>query len=1147
MDSKKNVNPYVEELRGTVLETTTILSGLLRPHQYSRDVISDLAIGTFLEKERTNIYQSTDMHLLSLKKSLLYAIPVISKEGSGIALTAQVSSPALRYDSKKGKITNCGLAVGDKFKLVGLSFPKNLINHLRIDVFPWKHFRVYPENYDPMPINISHLKGVKEIKNLRSPIYLIDKSHFEDTTLFNEVNRLIAIRLADEMSNVLATKAMIEPKSFKQLASLQPFNSTKFIDKLNTILPRQIDKTYTMAFYEALQMTTNWLLYDQIHLLGYDSPEVISKLAELKYIKEQNIKVRTNLRLENQQLLEATRAEKIAREKYPYYFDFTDRRCMFVRFNVFAIAKKEQQEVRILLQKELAAQQALLKNKCEHIPVHARVNEFSDSFVDSFKQMEKYIDYDSLDDDKMYSCKLCKYQLVCQHTLSLYEAILSSNDKGDNSDDAYKARQQIVNKYKTINQQRTGEEETESLFTFYCKHCSAEIGKSTDVIQAGKKTIETSLLNETDPMENMVYSSISNALAMNMNQSLVPVSKGVMTKLIFDECKDEVISYTRIGDKNQDNIETLIKYLAHVYTIAALISINANKLKVAEGILVNPAKSSKSNDTRAVEAVEGGNQVKNDLLIAFNIIQSNNSYKRIGITNDKIKTMLIRAFKFMNNMFSNESVQLKTTNPQDRLRMDIISSPISKYAAYIKSRGSKSKTEDILESTGIDLTQLFPKGKKATRPDTHALYTNIYKPKKQEPGDIGKYINESYKSLVDLVTQEPIEGKFLSMITDPISKESRDYEYAQGKRLKLKRSVPMRFLPVENSREYDYTLRNNQIAYCLFENKLTRPHRWNAVKKDSKVLYTCRHCSLEITKASKNNNSKIEEALDEKMMLEAFFELYTISCPVKDSHTFESDKCTQCKVTKDQISSLDLKYYKQHESTYRKHRESITRGLIEDGQSIASYAKTDIAKTRPEEKVAKADLIKLESLASSLSKLYGKKNLDSLGIVEGSPRSLDVVNSYVRLFYSHYTFAKNISIHTSSHPDPEYYALIKDEFFDGVKPKKVNLPSLPTYPTSTNADQLLIDLFQIIYDIASKQSDANLLIGFILKKINDQNDRHKSFNFAKLKSIAVVEDNEDEETKISAVNDDDEDEYDMFDGYDISADDIEDNIDGDID
>ncbi len=1167
MASSKEIGPYVlnSQQGSTVLETTTILSNILRPAGYSRDIINDLAVNLFLENEQRNIATPANMHLLALKKALLYAIPVLAKPGSntGISLTSQVASQAIQYDSKHNAAKPAAVMIGDKFRLIGLAFPSKLVNHLSHNIFPWKYFHTLPIGYNPDKIDLSALPEIETQQTSLGPIYLIKSKFYEDASLFNMINKLIAYKLNETMSGVLFSLYNNQsPIPLPELSRIDAFNNLSFLNKLNNALVQKVDSRFTMAFYEALHLTANWLLYDQIELLGFSAPEVSKRLASLEYVKEQKLQVQANIRNTTYQNLLNTRAEKLTRERYPYYFDYTDRRALFVRFKRFSIdklPKKEQAEIKLLLEKDLAAQHAILHNSCEHLQ-HMKAFR-ADSH--HFKTIAAYINYDSLDEDKMYSCKLCTYPLLCAHEVELYDALQVNNTSAEsrNEDQEYWIRQKIINQYKLVNQKRSGDEDTEVSFTYYCRYCGGELGKTNDVIQASMKTNDgSSMVNADDPNETSIYMAIASAITLHVNQAIVPMSKSALIKLIFGECKSDIMHFINRATKSErDNIDTLIRYLGTVYALASLISINVNKLKSSESILIlgkPPDKHKPNNDVdddtpedvvdtpdekEALVAVGAGPiQLKDELKMALKIIKTNTTLKYIGVTEDKIKSMLIEAFKYVNRIFADEAIQLKTSTPRDRLTLNIQSSPLLHYATYMYRRMHKWKDiNDIWRLTGIDLDVLYPKKRNAEKLSTHALYANIftYKPLSSDARE--RYISDSYKSIVELATLEPIKGKYISVITPPLSEHIQNFESICSKGLKIKRSVPIKFLPVKNDREYDFNLKIYQIAYCLPDEGVIRPHRWMVTKSGSKLVYTCKYCKLDIAQATKSNNDKIEDGLDDQMMMEAFFELYTLSCPIKDAHVFEGDSCEQCGATKAQLDTHDPKYYKKYLSTYDKHRQVNTAEILENAATIVAYAKPVANDAKINKDAEKPDLVKLESLANSLGKLY---NISDIQSIIAKEQTLNTVESYVRLFYSHYTFAKNASIDMLSHPDPEFYAFVKKHYLGG-NARKPKLSNLPDYLTSTDPHSLMIKLLQTMHDmIESGNEDATSLIGFILKKIVSQEELHKAFNFAKLKAVNAPDDMELETLKVEDDEQDDE-ELDMFDGYDIGADDMEDNMD----
>lgn len=1009
-----------ERSDASVLETTTVLNSILRSHGYDRGTITGLAIGSFVDNELRNLKADADLHLLALKKALLYATPVITLENSGILLTSQVRTPAIQL--VQGKAKEAALVIGDKFRLIGLAFPIKLVNHLSMDVFPWKHFKKLPLNYIPTPVDLSSLKEV-ETRTINSHrLFLIDPKHYEDSGLFNKINRIIAAKLSEPIAVVLALSERVVEQTLPTISRMDAFNNNPLINKLNAVLRRYIDPTYTMSFYETLQMTANWLLYDQIRLLGGDSAEVIRQLEFLRYVKDQHLKVQQNIRDIAQQRLLATRAEKITRDRYPYFFDYTDRRAVFTKFNRFSIDRlpnREQAEVKTLLEKELAAQHALLSNKCEHLQ-YSKTSGVDREYYD---KIEPYIDLLSLDADQMYLCKLCAFPLICIHEVDLYQALQTISEIGD-SDQIYWVQQRIVNQYKVTNQRRTGEEDTEVSFTYYCKFCGGELGKSNDVIQSSIRTSEqSSVVLSAESTEMSIFSGISSTVHNHMNQSIVPMTRKAITKLLFDESRREIMSYVARATKNErDNMDLLVRYLSIVFALAGLISINIHKLKSPESILVNGTRSSKRQPT-------GGAQLKDELIAALRIVQQNLALKRIGVTDDRIKAMLIEAFKYMNRIFANEAVELRTSSPRDTMELAITNSPLTQYAAFLYKR--ETKTDAPLVASGVNLDILFPKGRSDRPPTTHALLTNIFRPTKAENTDIGRYIVESYQPLIDLATEEPRVGKYLSKITPEPSAFIRDYESRQRMQLQTKRRVPTRYLPVENSREYDFTLDAYQIAYCLGDT--VRVHRWKVTRVNNKLIYTCTYCGLNIEKASKNNNAVIDNKLNDQMMMEAFFELYTLSCPIRDAHVFEDDSCVQCSATKEQLSTMDPTYYKKYSATFVKHRSDIAAILIKDATSIVTYPTQLGCISVAVDPPSSVDDMKMESLMTSLSKLFGHKNLNRLR------STFEVVESYVRLLYSHYSFVYNLSADTKSHPDAAFFKFVKRNFTANGKPKDFTL------------------------------------------------------------------------------------------------------------
>ncbi len=1109
---------------GSVVETTAVLDRILRPEGFDKNFISDIATAMFVHNEQMRIAEPSSMHLFAIKKALLYAIPVIASHGStkGLEITSQVCTPAIRLSGSS--IKHIALAIGDKFRLLGFAFPDKMINHLAFSIFPQKYYGQPLDKYKSYPLDIEQLDGIERQTIHGTNIYIINQRMYENVDTFNAINKLIAMKLMEELTPWLASNINRNYTKLGELQRIVPYNDVPFINQINKILERKIDNTYTMALYEALQMTTNWMLYDNIQLLGFASAEVSEKLNYLAYVKNQNYKVRQNIIHTDYLKLLDTRAEKLCKEKYPYFFDMTDKRAIFVRFKRFDINKlppKEGNDIRILLEKDIQEQEALLHNTCDHIKYIKHLD--LDATSDAYKQIEPFIDFDSLGPDGMYSCKLCKYPLICVHTTELHDALLTIVGEQADLNKIYWIKQKVINKFKTINKQDASIQDSETRFTYYCKYCGAELGKSDDIVQASTKTQEESnSYEEHSPYERIVYMNVAGNITLYMNTNTISMSPRMLTTMITMEIKDEIISMVQQSSYNNDtdNAETLLKYLTQIFTLASLISININKVKSPESVLISKHDSDK-----------GSSDVRSELLSAFKIIKAIAVYKQIGVTDDKIKSTLLNAFKYVNRVFSNEEIVIKTISPADKLNMDIRNSPIAHYALFIHNRFENGPS-DIMSATGVDMDKLFPKKKTDPRIPTHALYTNIYRIKKSPKNDTERFIQESYQSIVDIASTEPIKEAYLLAPTPIISEFVQDYQSKKSAQLITKRSTPIKRLPVENSREYDFTLKIFQLAYCA--TGPIREHRWT-VSKTPKLEFKCKYCGVDISKVTISNNAKLENELMDHRVKEAFFQLYTLSCPVKDAHTYQDKQCVKCGITKDKISNMDDAYYKKYYQTYMSHRKHITTGIISEIRNIVQSIKPfSELPTRDENQ--KFDAVKLESISSNLEKILGVSNLISLGNVDGV-RMIDIVNSYIQTFYSYYTFARNMSIRITSHPDLEFFKIAKQSI--GAK-----LPELPARPDSTNPDELLLDLLNTILNILSTAGTVeSKIIKYIVDKIIIQDKRYGKFDFGKLKAMTVSDDSlleQEDLVEDSSV----EMENDIFNGYDIDGDDMEDNING---
>lgn len=1165
----------------SVLKGKAIYGDLLLKQGYKRYQVDDLAISEFLSYEHERIGEPTDLYLLAIKKILLYTIPIIAPHNSvnkrGVSLTAQFTTDCIINNPSKDMHK---LVTGDKYILLGFAFPPKLINNLDFNTFEWKYYHQYPHAYISHNLDISHLDGIdtitlsKKNKSLEAPstIYMIKPSHYEDVSLYNEILHMLKLQLNEYTDNWTSVLSQIDENThmesieFKQLDRIKPLNNDDTIDKLNLILEKQIDPTYTISYYETLQTTANWLLYNHIWLYGYDSPIVSSYLNRLAYTKSENHKVFIRLAEEAQQKLLQTRAEKICREQYPYYFITGDRRGIFSKFNRFnlnKISKVHQNEINILLEKELTHQNALINNKCPHMPIVKALlatNSVASDIVSAYNDVLPFIDTDRKSaDSHTYYCKVCSYELLCEHEVEFYSEIKhtkndqSGSDKSD-GDVIYMAQQIIVNQYK----QTQIAIDRSDIFSYHCKYCAKELGKSDDIIQVARSEQWAAQINiiTQDIYKNIAYAALMVVLSNNVDPIVLGLDKKRVIRsigpTIRNHLEDVSYAFKKLTDENV--IESHRKLSALVLSLCALISMNINVLKTNKQLLVesklkmteqkpktkptadeDPATDDSSDEepaeTSEQPAVTGGS-IKTEFAAAFSIIKNSTYIKHIAISDDKIRSMLLDYYRRVAKDIGDviDITTISRTN-EDRLANEISQSPVYAYLRYIASRNAKSTISKLpfKQVMGLEIIKGI----------SGNLYEKIPMDKIKPSNDQAKYIHESYESIYKFLTN----GKYIGSEIEPeLSQFVKDYEHKQRIRIHKLIHNPRYHTDERNAREVSFKLENLNLIYCDGTDHLSK-HKW--------VKGVCSICNISVSKVAQSNNQSITKIIDSEIAKDALFDLYANNCPISDIHIYADEsvgldsKCTQCGVTKRRLLDQDPKYYKQYLSKFNAYHKGQIDALIEKVNVLTapivinkpSPVQSNNSSVPADNQIAAIN----DQMILNLSKIF---EISAKDLQELNPIFLD---SYIRLVYERHTYASNLSYDMSKHPDIEFYDLIKSKFFNGTKPLNITLDKLPVYNYLDMSPKVkLYQLLSLLIDMAKNDSAVVVDLGrFLIKKIIAQEARRKEFNFAKLKSITIVTDDSEIEI-VEDLDDMDEEmgEESMFMGYDIDMDDMEDNLEG---
>ena len=1173
------------------IERLNIYNELLLNQGYSKYDIIDLVINEDIDAEHEQVRMPTKLYLLSLKKILLYAIPVIAPVNTkrGLDLTASFPMDAFIYDSVKNKISTCNLAANDKYKFLGFCFPNELINNLPLDTYPYKyHTKLFYNCFEP--ISLEYLKEIETIDSYKSKtIYLVNPKFYENAQLYNKILELLyyglklyktnsTIQVSNYYNSIKVTTVddLIKFRLMIDHILIPPeLNKLDIIDKLNKLLSKQINTNYYGSYYNVMIQTYNEYLYELIFLYGYNSNIVSKELENLKYLKVERSKTKENeFKFSTKKLLES-KAEKITRELYPYLFSATDKRGIFIRFNKFSLSKLKKEykdEVLIKLKKEDEYQKSIINNKCEHLDILKELNYADDiNKPDIFTKLSAYINESNIVDN-FYKCKNCQFNILCEHEFELLNAIKDITDL----DHYYKVHQSILNKYKIIKQFDLSIENQENLFTFYCKYCFKELGKSEDIIQVdigsnlGKYSSSESHIHKQD-----ILNTTSDVLRKYVNITKLKFSQKVINKMISDLTYSYITEIAINIQKNKTltNKEEVFKFHILIYVLISIIYININ------------IANNKSTILKGGEDVGNSSAIlKSEFKMIYSILKNDPLFKISGINEFKLKSLIIEYYRNINKVSSNVDTQEYKSSYS--VISEIQQSPIYNYVKFILMLFTKKKNpsfSDIINKPQNILIDQISSSKNGKD-----MVTNIFDkiPEIKLPNNATphlEYIYESYNDFRNYI----ISKEYASVKAYELNKKLEDYSKNQTVLLNLYKQNPYFFLPIENTRESNYSLDNLNTIYCVTGER----HIWDNVFEinKSEIIYSksdiqnllsnddyknnklklidkqCQLCKIRYSQANNKYNTEINNNIIEHNNKTAFFELYAVSCPEKDNHKYENNKCIQCGVTKLDILNQSNSYYKKYLNVYKNMRKKKIEFFIDQVNIIES----ELAKSEKSNNNINKLNLKIENLKSEITRIVTtlskqfKLNSDSLlllGISEGydydellkdnRSNKLTHINSlirrealfsYIKLINDYYYYIKNVEIQ-SKHYDHDLNMFVKHNLFKNSKKINISFNTLPFNTHNVNitlSDETL--LYMLLYNIEfimnNKSPELLQFAELLITKIIYQDIIKSKYDYRILKTHgAYVYDNIEIEDDVVDANLILEDEDQLFGNYGLDID-----------
>lgn len=1190
-----NPNYTHPKISTSVLRGKAIYEEALRPLGISNHEIASMARSEYMLFERSQLAEPSSLFLLSLKKILLYANPVIdnSKTRVGITLSAQFDTDCLIDNGKQVRASR--IITGDKFKLVGFYFPSELLNHLSVSVFECKYDAQYPVGFIQESLQIHDMEGlVAQSKRIigtkkHATIYMILRDSFEDPALYNNILRSLVFAVISPnteyvaMSLVADANTYTDPMPFTYPPSMKPLVANDNIKHINAILDEQIDETFPVSYYDTMHSNKHRLLYDEIILHGISSKFSKDYIQTMLYNKSEKSKVLMRIGETIRKELLATRAEKITREAFPFYFSDVDSRGIFRRFQRFDILKLKpahQNEVNILLKKELEMQEAIINNTCEHLQLVKKIdlsNLSMEELLKAYDDLSSFIGEPN--SEHMFKCKNCSFPVICEHEISLYDELrlVSKTAGNDDADALYKARQIIMQRYK---QSQTNIDRSD-VFGAHCKFCSKILGRDEDAIQIIPKV--TASINDSDPLRGVIFMTLKTAITVMINLSTLDMDSRRVIKILYPIIRDEMEPiwqhYQRadMGDDIHDHVRLSVLVLC----ICSFIALNTLVLKTNKPIILpadqtnlklnkNDKKTKGDGELEDVdvdvdtnedtdedtgsdtdnEPIEGGESkptysIKTDFANGFAQIRKNNVFTKLMPGDDKTKAMMLDYYRKVAQAVGTTAPLVILKRSNEYRMMDILNqSPIIAYLRFVEARNNNGIIKDTYSAKllKVDLS-------KKLKPETDLFeHTPKMKPSTSK-SKISTYVEESFANLYQLITKR---NYISNEVSPPLSESILKYEAERQRRAMLNMSNPKNVLPEKTAREVSFVLTVLNKIYCAADtSKKLQMHLWKRTKgKGKDVAFICEYCKVEYSKVSDKANVGILAQLDEDMFKQAMFEFYTNSCPIKDIHLYPEDdssasaKCIQCGFSKQQLLSLDDSFFKKFVNQFKDYRKQVLKETISNIQTLATVSPPENKQTS---KLLKADATDKSTIAEyvrSLSKIYEtpSEKIESI--------SADLIDSYIRLVYTRCTYVSNLSFDMIRHPDAIFFDFVRNKFFKGSKPQPVSMPKLKDYDYQDyQYETKLRHLLGLLVELTKHSESIAALGGFLLNKILIQESRRKEFNFAKLKALsaqATIEDmNEGEDAE--EIEEDEDGEEGMFMGYDIDLEDMEDNIDGDLD
>lgn len=547
------------------------------------------------------------------------------------------------------------------FLVKGLFDNNKLYNIIPYKYNPYKFyfnnkFKIYDQkisnifnqkiNYSDKTLLDLNTLSIDELKNLLN--YLLSRfntylNNYEIQIL--KQNSIINYNIASNLINYnKQTKKYVD----------STFNKN-YITQFNHFLDNKISDYYNNNIYFAFYNNDLLDLYENILIYSIDNKAIKTKIESILEDKRQKEQYKLNQTILTKNLLVNYNLENLCRKKFPNLFNPHSKEYIFInnKFDINTLPKKYKDIILIEHNKTNKYIENYNKNDCYHKNLIYNFNNNLNK-KNYFNEIVKLIDYKKTENNAMYKCLSCSFNLICPHIIEYY-TLLFNNDKSYTNE--FNIQQKILNKYMTnapIN------------MIYYCKICGEEIGKSLELEQniEYKDKVKLNTSEYTDDTLELIKTNTNYIIRtyVSFNQLNLNITKKYLidyiTKLISFYVNQIEKKIRKIKNNTEEHILDVLNFNIIIFIYSALIFIMTKynyiifnpyflkKLQPKNYIVNkrNKITGSKAN-TKLIELL------RSRFKEAFEIIYNTNNIllKNLNYLNkdDKIKELLLKSYNLL--------------------------------------------------------------------------------------------------------------------------------------------------------------------------------------------------------------------------------------------------------------------------------------------------------------------------------------------------------------------------------------------------------------------------------------------------------------------------------------------------------------------